>query len=85
MTHPKLHGIFLCSQERWESITLPPTHRYIADIGKFLNVESRFCKYNFTYNTGVFGVRDFEFFKRYAFEYFDNIYKLELHTSSDTN
>ena len=69
--------IFVQSREMGEhySSTYP---QVITDIGKFLNVESRFSKYNFTYNTGVFGVRDFEFFKRYAFEYFDNIYKLEL-------
>ena len=69
--------IFVQSREMGEhySSTYP---QVIADIGKFLNVGSRFSKYNFTYNTGVFGVRDFEFFKRYAFEYFDNIYKLEL-------
>jgi hypothetical protein len=69
--------IFVQSREMGEhhSSTYP---QVISDVGKFLDVESRFSKYNFTYNTGVFGVRDFEFFKRYAFEYFGNIYKLEL-------
>lgn len=69
--------IFVQSREIGEhySSTYP---QVIQDLGEFLDIKSRFSKYNFTYNTGVFGVRDFEFFKRYAFEYFDNIYKLEL-------
>ena len=37
-----------------------------------------FRKFNFSYNTGIFGVRDLQFMKKYSFEYFNHIYNLEI-------
>jgi len=34
-------------------------------------------KYNFAYNTGVFGIRDLKLIKDYSFTYFSNIYNME--------
>ncbi len=35
-------------------------------------------KYNFAYNTGVFGIRDLQLIKEYAFTYFSGIYNMEI-------
>lgn len=69
--------IFVQSREMGEHYhsTYPPV---IESISGFSDAAKEFSRYNFTFNTGVFGVRDFDFFKRYSFEYFDLIFKLEL-------
>ncbi len=55
--------------------TYPPTLETLTPYLKNLSSLSRF---NFTYNTGVFGVSDYVFFKKYSFEYFNLIYELEI-------
>lgn len=47
------------------------------EIDKYIKSDS-FRKFPFAYNTGIFGVQDLDFFKKYSFEYFNHIYDLEI-------
>ena len=70
-------GILVQSKEVGDhySATYPPI---IESLSGLLKDTSYFSRFNFTYNTGVFGVRDLAFFRKYAFEYFNHIYTLEI-------
>lgn len=54
--------------------TYPPI---FDELDKYIKRED-FRKYNFAYNTGIFGIQNLDFFRKFSFEYFNNIYELEI-------
>lgn len=54
--------------------TYPPI---FEELKKYIQRED-FSKYNFAYNTGIFGIQNLDFFRKFSFEYFNNLYDLEI-------